>query len=138
MSSSIENESRCPCGTGDTYGQCCGRFHAGSAAPTAEALMRSRYCAYALLGRDPQRFGAYLHATWDLATRPGLAELSEPGPDWMRLQILGATGGPFDNAATVEFVALYRDDDGARHRMHELSRFRREGGRWLYIDGDVR
>ncbi|GHC99827.1 YchJ family protein [Zhihengliuella salsuginis] len=135
MAQSIENDLRCPCGTGDTYAECCGRFHAGPAAPTAEALMRSRYCAYALLGRDPQRFGAYLHATWDPATRPALAE---PGPEWMRLQILGASGGPFDDAATVEFVALYRDDDGARHRMHELSRFRRESGRWLYIDGDVR
>ncbi|MCO1337993.1 hypothetical protein BJH93_03660 [Kocuria polaris] len=138
MSSSIENESRCPCGAGETYGQCCGRFHAGAAAPTAEALMRSRYCAYALLARDPQRFGAYLHATWDPATRPRLAELREPGPEWVRLQVLTTTGGPFDDAATVEFVALHRDDDGARHRMHELSRFRRDDGRWLYIDGDVR
>ncbi len=38
-------ETGCPCGSGKGYGECCGRFHAGeAAAPTAEALMRSRYC----------------------------------------------------------------------------------------------
>ncbi|ESQ02386.1 SEC-C domain-containing protein [Streptomyces sp. PVA_94-07] len=49
----------CPCGTGRTYGECCGRFHAGSAeAATAEQLMRSRYAAFAT------RDAAYLLRTW--------------------------------------------------------------------------
>ena len=38
----------CPCGLGDDYESCCGRFHAGAPAPTAEALMRSRYSAFAV------------------------------------------------------------------------------------------
>ena len=38
----------CPCGSGDPLDDCCGRYHQGHPAPTAEALMRSRYSAYAL------------------------------------------------------------------------------------------
>lgn len=39
----------CPCrGAADAlpYTACCGRYHAGQPAPTAEALMRSRYSAF--------------------------------------------------------------------------------------------
>ena len=38
----------CPCGLGEDYGSCCGRFHHGAAAPAAELLMRSRYSAFAV------------------------------------------------------------------------------------------
>jgi SEC-C motif-containing protein len=38
--------------------------------------------------------------------------------------------------AGVEFVA--RSKLGGRaHRLHEISRFVREDGRWYYVDGDV-
>ena len=55
---------RCPCGTGLTYGECCGKYHAGTNAPTAEALMRSRFSAF-VTGDE-----AYLLRTWDPDTRP--------------------------------------------------------------------
>ncbi|WP_309080547.1 YchJ family metal-binding protein [Zhihengliuella sp.] len=138
MPATIDPSQRCPCGTGDSYGDCCARFHSGGTAPTAEALMRSRYSAYALLDRDPGRLARYLHRTWDRTERPPLAGLMEPGPAWGSLTIVSTTaGGPFDDVGTVEFVAQFRDDSGARHRMHEVSRFRREDGRWLYVTGDV-
>ncbi|WP_274615786.1 YchJ family protein [Nesterenkonia sp. YGD6] len=133
-------DPRCPCGSGDAYTACCERFHLGAPAPTAEALMRSRFSANALLHRDPGRFGGYLHRTWAAETRPALSDLTAPGPDWTRLSILGTTaGGPFHDTGTVEFVATYLDHDhqGAGGRLHELSRFRRESGQWLYVDGDV-
>ena len=38
--------------------------------------------------------------------------------------------------ATVEFVARSKLA-GRAHRLHEISRFVREDGRWLYVDGDV-
>lgn len=44
--------------------QCCGRYLDGEAAPTAEALMRSRYTAFALRDED------YLFRTWHPRTRP--------------------------------------------------------------------
>lgn len=140
-------EQRCPCGSGDTYAACCARFHLGAPAPTAESLMRSRYSANALLSRDPAFFAGYLHRTWAAETRPALSDLTAPGPHWRRLNILGTTaGGPFHDTGTVEFVAAYQDapDGGTssdqprtRGRLHELSRFRRESGHWLYVDGDV-
>ncbi|MBP9654883.1 MAG: hypothetical protein KBE19_10895, partial [Rhodocyclaceae bacterium] len=41
-----------------------------------------------------------------------------------------------DDRATVEFVARYRIA-GRGHRLHELSRFVREEGRWFYVDGEL-
>src|SRR5690606_13083917 len=48
MSDRHARETNCPCGSGDSLDQCCGRYHAGTAAPSAERLMRSRYSAYVL------------------------------------------------------------------------------------------
>jgi len=45
-------------------------------------------------------------------------------------------GGPFDTSGTVEFKASYRHSS-ERGILHERSRFVREGGRWLYVDGDI-
>ena len=120
------------CLSGELYGQCCGRFHSGAAeAATAEQLMRSRYSAFVRLDAD------YLLRTWHPDTTPATLEL-DPGMGWRRLDILSTSGGgPFDTAGTVEFKAHYRHD-GARGVLHEVSRFVREGGRWYYVDGDVR
>ena len=130
----IETDDRCPCGTGETYGECCGRYlQDGRTAPTAEALMRSRYTGFAT------RAVHYLLATWHPSTRPDELELDEDMV-WRRLDVLRTdAGGPWDDAGTVEFVAHYRLDDGTaigqRGRLHETSRFVREDGRWLYVDG---
>ena len=45
----MEKTETCPCGSGVSYGECCGPIHDGSVkAKTAEALMRARYSAYAV------------------------------------------------------------------------------------------
>lgn len=122
--------SACPCGSGQATPACCGRWHAGAVAPTAEALMRSRYSAY-VLGLEP-----YLLASWHASTRPaslGLAD--EVATKWLGLEIRRASQAD-ESHATVEFVARYRIA-GRGHRLHEISRFVREDGRWFYVDGDV-
>lgn len=120
----------CPCGGGE-YATCCAPFHAGAPAPTAEALMRSRYSAFAL-GIEP-----YLRTTWSAATRPREVDL-DAAVRWRRLQIVDtARGGPDDETGVVEFRAAFRSPDGAGV-LHERSRFAREGGRWVYVDGDIR
>lgn len=119
----------CPCGQGDPYDACCGRLHRGEAtAATAEQLMRSRFSAFAV--GEP----GYLLDTWHPSTRPGDLEL-DPSRRWTFLEILATSrGGLLDDAGTVEFRAHYRLD-GRSGSQHEVSRFSREGGRWLYLDG---
>ena len=131
----------CPCGSDKTYGECCGLYHAGwhtslpstprLPAPTPEALMRSRYSAYALKLAD------YLLGTWHGSTAPG--EIDFPPTKWLGLEIKHAeTHG---DAGVVEFIARYRDSTGRAGRLHEVSRFVADGAgldaRWLYIDGQV-
>ena len=116
----------CPCGSGQVYDVCCGRFHRGEAsAPTAEALMRSRYSAFAV--DDP----AYLVQTWHPSTRPPRLELDRDRR-WTRLVVLSSAGSVFDPGGTVEFVAHY-ELDGRRGVQRETSTFVREQGRWFYV-----
>ena len=121
----------CLCGSGKSLGECCGSYLvAGIPAPTAEALMRSRYAAYAL-GREP-----YLLATWHSSTRPAtLALETKPQPRWIGLAIQRHEVQGEDQAI-VEFIARYRIG-GRAYRLHETSRFVREDGRWFYIGGDI-
>jgi SEC-C motif-containing protein len=121
----------CPCGSGLAYETCCGRFHGGEPAPDAESLMRSRYSAYVLGLED------YLRTTWHPHTRPGSLGLdATPRPQWLGLAVKLHT--PLDAShATVEFVARYKLN-GRAFKLHETSRFQRMGGRWLYVDGEIR
>ncbi len=121
--------TRCPCLSGLPYAECCGPLHRGErTAPTAEALMRSRYSAFAVGD------AAYLLATWHPSTRPRALDL-DPAQRWVRLDVVGTQGGgPFDTAGTVEFRAHYRHPDG-NGWQHEVSRFVREDGAWSYVDG---
>lgn len=122
----------CPCGTGVAYAACCGRWHGGEAAPTAESLMRSRYSAYVLGLED------YLLATWQEDVRPPSLELAtqSPKPTWLGLSVKRHENATPDTAI-VEFVARLRTGGGSAERMHEVSRFVREDGRWFYVDGDL-
>jgi len=42
-----------------------------------------------------------------------------------------------NDSAEVEFIARSRVSNAAAVRHHERSRFVRENGRWLYVDGDL-
>jgi SEC-C motif domain protein len=112
---------------------CCGRYHAGPLhlqAPDAEALMRSRYSAFVL-----DRL-AYLLATWHVSTRPGAIEANAPHLKWLGLEV--RRHDPIDaEHATVEFVARHKQG-GRAERLHEISRFVRDEGRWFYLDGELR
>lgn len=122
----------CPCGARRDYAACCGRYHAGEAAPDAEALMRARYSAFVRGDAD------YLRASWHPGTCPADLGLDTPGAPrtaWLGLAVKRhhATG---PDTAEVEFVARYRVGGGRAVRLHERSRFVCREGRWLYVDGD--
>ena len=144
MSKKPSTTAACPCG-GASLATCCGPYIAGAAiAPTAEALMRSRYSAYTLHNE------AYLRATWHASTRPADAIVSkEEKLQWLGLEVKSAlrlrqrkaeAPDPATDLSedTVEFVARYKVN-GRAARLHEVSRFVREeangGLRWFYVDG---
>lgn len=125
----------CPCGRTDARGRatayeaCCGRYlDHDTPAPDAECLMRSRYSAF-VLGRV-----ACLEASWHASTRPTGLTL-EPGQKWLGLEVKRHRVIDADHAE-VEFVARSRVG-GRGVRLHETSRFVREGGRWYYVDGEM-
>ncbi|GGC73506.1 UPF0225 protein [Hoyosella rhizosphaerae] len=99
-------------------------------APSAVALMRSRFTAF-FLDDVP-----YLERTWHPTTRPPALGL-DPNQQWTHLEILGThKGGPLDSDGSVEFRAHYRYGK-QRGSLHENSRFVKEHGRWLYVDGVI-
>jgi len=120
----------CPCQSGRGYAQCCAPLHRGETiADTAEVLMRSRYSAYV------HGDAAYLLATWHPSTRPAALDLGEDrATRWLGLEVRRHERSGADQAI-VEFVARYRVGGAAAVRLHEISRFVREDGRWFYVDG---
>ena len=120
----------CPCGSGRPYAACCGPCHSGTPAASAEALMRSRYSAYVLGLAD------YLLITWHPDTRPASLDLSADGATkWLGPEVRRHDVQDAEHA-TVQFVARYRVA-GRGHRLHETSRFAKDDGLWLYIDGNL-
>ena len=123
----------CACESGLAYAVCCEPLHTGTAiASTAEALMRSRYCAYVVGAID------YLVSTTLPAARtPDLwvkYESTYRTLQWIGLEIVGTSqGGTQDKLGKVEFKASYIQH-GERAIHHERSCFRRSGGHWYYVD----
>lgn len=125
---SASKSDTCFCGSTKPYAQCCQPYHEGTPAPTAEALMRSRYSAYVL------KLEAYLLHTWHPDTRPDVLNLADDASTkWLGLTIKRHEDMR-DCKATVEFVARYKVG-GKAERLHEISRFTLENGRWYYLDG---
>lgn len=96
--------------------------------------MRSRYTAFAV--RDLE----HLLRSWHPSAAPSREDLAASLVEevrWLRLEIdASSEGGPFDDAGTVEFTAISKGPHG-RTVQHEVSRFEREDGTWLYLDGRV-
>ena len=122
--------SVCPCGglpTGASYARCCEPALTNERRPaTAEALMRSRYTAFAL-GRED-----HLFRTWHPSTRPAVVS-ADPGAEWLGLTVHATeAGGESDESGVVEFTARYLAA-GRGENLHEVSLFRKRAGRWMYV-----
>jgi len=119
----------CPCGSGIALDDCCGKWHQGQPAPSAERLMRSRYSAYTLGLID------YLVATTLPAQQAALDRDSmrawSLGSTWLGLEVEDSE--LIDTHAFVTFTARWHDGDG-EHRHRERSAFVQQAGRWYFID----
>lgn len=127
MTARLAPPAACPCDPSRRYAACCGPLHTGQAAATAAALMRSRYSAYVLGDLE------YLRASWATRTCPDALEF-DPAVRWLGLEVKRQRED--GDAAVVEFVARYRVGGGSAVRLHEVSRFERADGRWVYVDGE--
>jgi SEC-C motif-containing protein len=119
---------KCYCCSGKNFQDCCEPFVKGvRKAPTAQALMRSRYSAYATHAID------YLMATTHVAEREYHSKVDvlnwATSNIWLKLEILKVTEN------TVEFKAYFLDNALRNQIHHELSTFKFEGGSWYYVDG---
>ncbi|CAG9465116.1 unnamed protein product [Pedinophyceae sp. YPF-701] len=153
----------CPCGSGQAYGECCQVYHNGKAAPTAEALMRARYTAYAKKLADyivdtthPDNPAYEGSKTPDGEHSSTLREdviATSRIFDFEKLKVEEVREGKDEDEAYVGFTVWGRvtGQKGQRAKgsktetIQELSRwmaslqrrFVREDGKWWYIDGDT-
>jgi SEC-C motif domain protein len=122
----------CYCGKTEEFKDCCELYIKGEAAPSPEALMRSRYSAFTVKDvayiqatHDPQRRGYYdmeANKTWADSVK------------FEKLEVLSASENK--NKGVVEFKAHYTDlKTGENHIHHEISKFRQQAGIWYYREG---
>lgn len=118
----------CPCGSEMVFMDCCQKYILGyETAPTALALMQSRYSAYVVKNAD------YLIATTHESTRNLFSKdeilcwASEN--QWQQLKIIA-----FDST-TVEFKAFFIGSDTKEYIHHERSSFEKIAGHWFYKEG---
>jgi SEC-C motif-containing protein len=108
------------------YADCCEPLHKGQTAVSAEALMRSRFSAFALQLND------YLLSSWHSSTRPDQLEL-ETSTHWKRLEIISASNNT--QQGSVHFKAYYQEQE-QWHLLEETSKFVFENNHWFYHSGD--
>ena len=112
--------AECPCGSDSEFDECCGPIIGGA---QAQGNLDHIENTHASEVRDNFNRSA--------------AESTANSVKWVSLEIFGtAEGGADDETGTVEFSARFRQD-GKLMMHHELSNFRREDGRWVYVDGKI-
>ena len=123
------NNEKCPCGSGESYYDCCDRFVSGDLLPeTPLELMKSRYTAYA------KKEVAYIFET----THPSVHHLTSienikdwaDETTWINLEIIAS------KEDVVEFKTTYKDLKGREHVHHERSNFHFDNNKWYYVDGN--
>lgn len=121
----------CPCNPQNLLASCCGKYHAGEAAPTAEKLMRSRYSAYAL-GLIDYLVATTLPAQQKLLDENGIRAWSMQST-WLGLDVNNFTELNDKIHATVTFTAKWKDAQG-EHQHLEKSGFVKIHDRWSFLD----
>lgn len=127
----------CYCGTKKTFEECCQPFIEGNAkTSTAEELMRSRYSAYVIVAVE------YIISSTHPSSRRfyNVEDIEQwaKSSHWEKLEIIStAEGLPKAKKGIVEFKAYYTDADGNPQIHHERSNFRKELGKWFFVEGKV-
>lgn len=122
----------CPCQSNLTYAECCQPFHLKQAFPaTAEALMRSRYCAYTLVNID-YVVETTVPSQQPLLPRDAMQDWGE-NTHWTGLEIVKHQPNISKIHSLMEFKAYYQQDQEILFH-HEHSLFVKIDGRWYFFD----
>jgi len=126
----------CHCGSNRAYEQCCGPFIAGdSPAPTAEALMRARYSAFATAAVD--YILDTVHPDKRAENDPRQIQNWAKKSDWLGLEIIRVKEGQeADEQGEVEFAAIFRENN-RRARHHEIATFKKDENIWYFYDAQT-
>ena len=130
-------KNMCFCGSGDTFEQCCKPIiDRIQPAPTAQALMRSRYSAYAIIASQ------YLIDSTHISQRANYSKTDIKAwakeSHWQKLEIIECKNGlSADAVGEIEFKAYYKDSKNILRIHHEKSVFKKESGDWFYVSGTI-
>jgi len=124
----VNKAALCFCGSAIPFQDCCEKYITGiEKAPTALALMKSRYAAFATQQAD------YLLNTTHSSQRKYYSKADilnwATANEWQKLEIISFTEN------TVEFKAYFLDEKKQNQIHHEFSTFKKENGSWFYVDG---
>ena len=125
------NSLNCYCGSNQLYVDCCLPYiNRTQKAPTALALMRSRYTAYATQAVD------YIIETTQVAQQKELSKAEiynwSKHNDWQKLEIIDYSN------TIVEFKAYFKTNQNQIQIHHERSSFEFVEGSWYYVNGIFR
>jgi SEC-C motif domain protein len=148
----IASSSSCPCGSGQSYTDCCEPYHLEKRLPpTPEALMRARFTAFAqgkvafIMNTVDRKHPDFRKSAnlWKLE----LLKYCET-TRFLTLTILSASNQSADwndqqDLGWVEFEVLMQDkaSNPAKCKpyiLYEKSVFTRKNQRWLYTSGDCK
>ena len=126
----------CPCGSKKIFRLCCYPYLSGKqTAPTAEALMRSRFTAFVKKKPDYLRATAAGQAALDQGDS---TPLINPAIKWVALTIHAVHHGQVDDThGEVHFSATYQDKNHPStkpHTLEEHSVFKKVDDQWFYMD----
>ena len=126
----------CPCGNTAELADCCEPYVKGERpAPTAEALMRSRYSSYSMEAVE-YIAESHLPETRDEVDQEAAKQWAEQA-EWMGLDILDTVDGQEgDSEGIVEFRAKFKLQ-GVDQVHHERSTFKKVEDKWYYVDGEM-
>ncbi|MGB0359800.1 MAG: YchJ family protein [Endozoicomonas sp.] len=130
---SLAADSLCPCGSQETLKTCCSLYMENGNAPTAEALMRSRYTAYTM--QNISYLIKTTHPEQQSTLKANHVYEQSKKILWQKLEVVNTSAGQSsDTTGTVEFKAWFKEGVSDAMNFHqERSSFIKIVNRWYYI-----
>lgn len=126
--------TKCPCYSGKLFSACCQPILESGDAPTALALMRSRYTAYHQ--GNPEYILNSTHPRTRSEYSTEAIQHMCVSNTWTKLEVQSTEhGSKSDERGVVEFKAHFIDSSGNKQTHHERSTFLKDDGKWFFLQG---